>query len=450
MQPRDPARATIADVPSPSRVAAGSRRNIPTCLLLGPPAGTIQRHLRHRRAAQTAAVTLALQSRHRRRVRPGLTHEAPRLLLNGAGCRSNPSSPPDARLISAAPYITHCSITRRRNGENHVVVMTASYLSHNHIHSAGMAIPAVRHRTFSSSSNSVSNMPPSSSSSSSSFSATTTASFFQLPTTRRRHKQTRLIEQQQQLEQAAAAHEQANLRAQAWLYINDFLDTSSDWSEMREQIAIVCEAVPTMPELNAYGELDEKEGTVACRRLFKAPVVWDRLGHSLWKTLHAAADQRAIARKLFEADWAATLDGFTDVDYAAAAEESGRSGRRRASESTVGTGISSRSSSVSPLDRVNECCGAAGAKVKKQSSRMKLSRKFSPSRRASSDTDREISTATTAAVTLSQQLDHHRRDSSDLAYGDRSATPRIIPSSYFSAMRRTFGLFGDSSREQSR
>ncbi|GJN73756.1 hypothetical protein ACCO45_004363 [Purpureocillium lilacinum] len=314
--------------------------------------------------------------------------------------------------------------------------MTAGYLPHNHIHPGGMAIPGVRHRTFSSSSNSVCNFPPSSSSSSSSFSASSTASFFQLPTTKRRNKQTRLMEQQQ-MEQAAAAHEHATLRAQAWLYLNDFLDTSPDWSEMREQIAIVCEAVPTMPELNSYGELDEKEGTVACRRLFKAPVVWDRLGHSLWKTLREAAEQRAIARKLFEAaDWSAALDGFTDVDYAATGDAC-RGGRRRASESTVGTGISSRSSSVSPLDRVSNDC--TGTKVKKQSSRLKLSRRFSPSRRGSSDTDRELT-----GVSPQQQLDQ-RRDSSD-----RSATPRIIPSNYFSAMRRTLGLFGDHPRQQSR
>ncbi|KAJ6438843.1 Cocaine esterase [Purpureocillium lavendulum] len=318
--------------------------------------------------------------------------------------------------------------------------MTAAYLSHHHIHAASVAAPGFRSRTFSSSSSNASSaaLPSTSSSSSSS----STASFFQLPTTKRRNKQTRLMEQQQ-MDQAAAAHEEATLRAQAWLYINDFLDTSPDWSGMREQIAIVCEAVPTMPELNAYGELDDKDGTRACRRLFKAPVVWDELGHSLWKALRDAAEQRDLARKLFQAEWCVALEGFADVDYGSAAGEQQQDssvrggGRRRASESTVGTGISSRSSSVSPLDRVSE---AASIKVKKQSSRLnlKLSKKFSistvSSRRGSSDTDRECA--------ASGPLPQHQQP----ADGDRPTIPRIIPSNYMSAMRRTLGLFGDGAR----
>ncbi|OAA38212.1 hypothetical protein BBO_07221 [Beauveria brongniartii RCEF 3172] len=88
----------------------------------------------------------------------------------------------------------------------------------------------------------------------------------------------------------AAREADMESRARACNYLSTFLH-SSPWTDQLDQITIVWDSVPSMEELESYGELDEKEGTLNCRRLFKAVVVWDEVGHLLWRTLKDAAQQ---------------------------------------------------------------------------------------------------------------------------------------------------------------
>ncbi|KFA74325.1 hypothetical protein S40288_03698 [Stachybotrys chartarum IBT 40288] len=84
--------------------------------------------------------------------------------------------------------------------------------------------------------------------------------------------------------------------ARARAFVDDFLH-KSPWRDQCDHIAVLWDEVPTMEELEAYGDLDKDEGTRACRRLFKAPVVWDDLGCGLWEKLRVAREQKKAALK---------------------------------------------------------------------------------------------------------------------------------------------------------
>ncbi|KND88570.1 hypothetical protein TOPH_06669 [Tolypocladium ophioglossoides CBS 100239] len=245
------------------------------------------------------------------------------------------------------------------------------------------------------------------------------SSFFQLSAANKRIR-SRVQEQLQR--EKAALQEEAMLRGQAWLYLNDFL-RHSPWEDQMDQIAIVRDAVPTMPELNSYGDLDEKEGTMACRRLFKAVVVWDELGHTLWKTLRAASEQRQLVQRQFEL--AAALDRcpgsglFVGSSY--------RSSRRssEASEASVDSvdSLRSRDSAHSSV------CEKKPQRRQQQPALLKLSKKLSSSssRRSSSETSesgREHS--------CSRCGTNH----------SRSAIPKMISHNCVSAVRRTLSALG--------
>ncbi|KAG5955805.1 hypothetical protein E4U57_003128 [Claviceps arundinis] len=111
--------------------------------------------------------------------------------------------------------------------------------------------------------------------------------FFEFP--HKKRKQRRMLEEEQRQKALFEAEEES--RSRAWDYIVDFLQ-ASEWSDQMDQITVVYDAVPTMEELVSFGALDEKEGTRASRKLFKAPVVWDELGHGLWKVLSASEQKR--------------------------------------------------------------------------------------------------------------------------------------------------------------
>ncbi|KAG5975725.1 hypothetical protein E4U58_000065 [Claviceps cyperi] len=111
--------------------------------------------------------------------------------------------------------------------------------------------------------------------------------FFEFP--HKKRKQRRMLEEEQRQKALFEAEEES--RSRAWDYIVDFLQ-ASEWSDQMDQITVVYDAVPTMEELESFGALDEKEGTRASRKLFKAPVVWDELGHGLWKVLSATEQKR--------------------------------------------------------------------------------------------------------------------------------------------------------------
>lgn len=103
--------------------------------------------------------------------------------------------------------------------------------------------------------------------------------------------------------------EQAS-RSLAREYLERFLETS-EWQDHVDRIGIIDEAVPTMEELEAYGTLDEADGTRACRRMFKAVVVWEQVGHSLWERLRNDAHKDNKVDKAInnDAEMGANLPG---------------------------------------------------------------------------------------------------------------------------------------------
>lgn len=90
-------------------------------------------------------------------------------------------------------------------------------------------------------------------------------------------------------------------------YLVNFLQQCA-WNDQLEQISINWEYVPSMQELESYGKLSESEGTRACRKLFKAAVIWDDLGHALWKTLQAADAEQQQQQNAAEVSSPAPVD----------------------------------------------------------------------------------------------------------------------------------------------
>jgi hypothetical protein len=85
-------------------------------------------------------------------------------------------------------------------------------------------------------------------------------------------------------------------RARACAFVDDFI-RRSPWVDQFEDhvIAVHWDLIPTMEELETYGDLEAGEGTRACRRFFRAVVVWDDLGRGLWERLRLAAEQKRAA-----------------------------------------------------------------------------------------------------------------------------------------------------------
>ena len=61
----------------------------------------------------------------------------------------------------------------------------------------------------------------------------------------------------------------------------------SPFKDQSDQISIAWENLPSLSELESFADLDKTAGTQACRRLFKAVVIWDDLGLDLWETLNS-------------------------------------------------------------------------------------------------------------------------------------------------------------------
>ncbi|KAM5341607.1 hypothetical protein ACJ41O_014638 [Fusarium nematophilum] len=98
----------------------------------------------------------------------------------------------------------------------------------------------------------------------------------------RQEQEQRAKEEQLRLQ----ANEEAEFATKA--ETSDFLTyylERSPYKDQSDQISIAWDNLPSLGELESYGELDKTEGTQACRRLFKAVVIWDDLGLDLWETL---------------------------------------------------------------------------------------------------------------------------------------------------------------------
>lgn len=201
-------------------------------------------------------------------------------------------------------------------------------------------------------------------------------------------------------------------RARACNYLSTFLH-SSPWTDQLDQITIVWDSVPSMEELDSYGELDEKEGTRNCRRLFKAVVVWDEVGHLLWQTLKAAAQQRQPLDGAVPITIEQTSIDATDIWWHVPLDHS----FRRGSQETSHSSLASRGSvTASPFSFDRDYTAFSSL--------------------SSSPCDKSFMTATSQTRKRNDSL---------------SATiPRVISQSCVSAVKKTFGAFYEKSPAQLR
>ncbi|KAK5996465.1 hypothetical protein PT974_01799 [Cladobotryum mycophilum] len=250
---------------------------------------------------------------------------------------------------------------------------------------------------------------------------------------KRRRLNRKAMEQElreQEMREEAMQRQEAS-RSMALEYLEEFLD-NSEWSERRDYISIIYDAVPTMEELVSFGGLDEKEGTRACRRMFKAVVIWDELGHNLWEVLNASSDTRRPS-----IDDAAAADTVAaDFDTASTIVPS-----RRTSEDSS---LSSRASFWSTPSR-------SSSTSEKQPRRKWYSRPSTPvSRRSSvaSSESKHLCECCAARcqpselATLSEpQVYETPRSTSSTSF--KSTLPKIISENCASALRRTWGRLSD-------
>lgn len=226
-----------------------------------------------------------------------------------------------------------------------------------------------------------------------------------------------------------AAHRTEDVsRGRSKAYLNDFL-AKSEWGSRMNQFTVIWDAVPTMEELERYGELDETEGTRMCRKLFRAVVVWDELANSLWKALRTKSEQKKAALKGLGPMLRMGVVG-DDKD----AEQLQTRDRRSRHGST------SRSSSTSRI------------RASSQHSLRKLRSKrsmavFAPSREI--DEPEPVPQMPNVTGEDAQQVEagenYVAASSSPKRQQPRSrpAIPRLISQNCATAVRRTLGAFGD-------
>lgn len=218
---------------------------------------------------------------------------------------------------------------------------------------------------------------------------------------------------------------EAESRSRACEYLTAFL-LNSPWNDQLDQISIIWESVPSAEELESYGELDEQQGTRNCRRLFKAVVVWDDLGHLLWKTLKEAADQKP-----------APLDGQTppspstkrdSIDGCDVASwwHSPTFASRRASQET--------SHSSSYVSR-----GSITANSDSFSKEYSTTTSFDASRSGGSATSLSFDPGNYTEDKSAGSVSMRRSRSDSMT----AMIPRTISQSCVSAVKKTFGVFGD-------
>ncbi|KAH7161631.1 hypothetical protein EDB81DRAFT_879947 [Dactylonectria macrodidyma] len=238
------------------------------------------------------------------------------------------------------------------------------------------------------------------------------------------HKKRKQRQQEQERRQDAIL-QQAALEAQevsrdaTLRFLHDFLENSI-WKDQvdQNQISIAWDQLPSLHELNTYGELDEGEGTKACRRLFKAVVIWDDLGHGLWQNLKSNSHR----------------SGRVSRELAAAFQQNG--GALQGSSGYL-TPQRSRGSSRS-------------------SSETKFSRK---SRKASTDSEDSSASDTTRRSSVADSTPSASRIvptrsvteplccsdcTTKTVVASRYKLPKIIPSGCANAVRKTMGAFGES------
>jgi hypothetical protein len=161
------------------------------------------------------------------------------------------------------------------------------------------------------------------------------------------HRERKQRRQEQERAQVAIL-ERAALEAEEYAKAEtlEFLESwliNSVWSDQVEQISITRENLPPIDELWSFGDMAETQGTHACRRLFKAPVIWDELGHSLWQMLKNEASFRSSRSQIQE-------DSYT-AEYASPPRSRGSS---RSSVDTYYSEPESRRPSITKVTSIHK------------------------------------------------------------------------------------------------
>ncbi|KAH7013207.1 hypothetical protein EDB80DRAFT_365519 [Ilyonectria destructans] len=239
----------------------------------------------------------------------------------------------------------------------------------------------------------------------------------------KKRKQRRQAQERQQdaiMKQAAQEAQEASIEA-TFQYLNDFLENSIWRDQMdQNQISISWDVLPPMHELRTFGELDEGEGTKACRRLFKAVVIWDDLGHGLW--LKLKTDDRHSGR--------------VSRELASSFQSEGELGT-----SAYPTPQRSRTSSRSSIE------SKFSRKSRKPSAEREEANVADPPRRASvAELCPSLRRGSSGKIpTRSSTEPLSCSDNAGKAVGgSRYKLPKMIPSGCANAVRKTMGAFGES------
>lgn len=169
------------------------------------------------------------------------------------------------------------------------------------------------------------------------------------PKKRKQKQQQEQKVKEEQLRLQALEEAEFATKAETSDFLTYYLERSP-FKDQCDQISIAWDSLPSLGELQAYGELDKTEGTQACRRLFKAPVIWDDLGLDLWETLSSNIEQQRMYDELDDDD---LLDEISeepaDWDYTSTP----RSRSRGSSRTTSSDNYSGRSRQTS-ADRYSQ------------------------------------------------------------------------------------------------
>ncbi|KAM0420790.1 hypothetical protein ACHAPT_011451 [Fusarium lateritium] len=117
------------------------------------------------------------------------------------------------------------------------------------------------------------------------------------PKKRKQKQQQEQKVKEEQLRLQALEEAEFATKAETSDFLTYYLERSP-FKDQCDQISIAWDSLPSLSELEAYGELDKTEGTQACRRLFKAVVIWDDLGLDLWETLSNTLRQQKMYDEL--------------------------------------------------------------------------------------------------------------------------------------------------------
>lgn len=168
------------------------------------------------------------------------------------------------------------------------------------------------------------------------------------PKKRKQKQQQEQKVKEEQLRLQALEEAEFATKAETSDFLTYYLERSP-FKDQCDQISIAWDSLPSLGELQSYGELDKTEGTQACRRLFKAVVIWDDLGLDLWETLSSNIEQQKMYDELDDDLLDEICEEPADWDYTSTP----RSRSRGSSRTTSSDNFSGRSRQTS-ADRYSQ------------------------------------------------------------------------------------------------